>query len=89
MRQTRIVEISGGTFPISVIISDKYGNNSTSLGVISSGPVPPNVTFNTTIPSILQTADEVLLTLIDANNCKTIHLLDCTYCIYQITITEL
>ena len=89
MRQTRIVEISGGTLPISVIMSDKYGNNSAILGTISSGPVPPTVSFNATIPPILQTADEVLLTLIDANNCKTIHLLDCTYCIYQITITEL
>lgn len=88
MKQARIIEVSGGTLPIDVIISDKYGNNSASIGTINS-TVPPTVVFNATIPPLLQTADEVLLTLIDANNCASIHLLDCTYCIYEITITEL
>lgn len=88
MKQVRIIEVSGGTLPITVYISDKNGNNITNIGTISS-TVPPTISFNTTIPTIFQTADEVLLTLIDTNNCKTIHLLDCTYCIYEITITEL
>jgi hypothetical protein len=52
MTQIRITEISGGTFPVTVYISDVYGNNQTLIGTISSGPVPPVVEYNTDIPSI-------------------------------------
>ena len=87
MTQVRITKISGGTYPISVYISDVYGNNSTFLGTITPGPVPPTVEYNTTIPSIFNTAPQIMLTLVDANNCSIFKLLDCTFgCTFQITI---
>jgi hypothetical protein len=87
MTQIIITEISGGTFPVSVFISDVYGNNETFLGSISSGPVPPKVEYNTVIPSIFSTAPEILLKLTDGNNCEVFKLLSCTFgCAFQITI---
>ena len=87
MNQVRITEISGGTFPISVFISDVYGNNQTLLGTISSGPVPPIVEYNTVIPSIFATAPEIMLKLVDSNNCEIFKILQCTFgCTFQITI---
>ena len=87
MVQIRITEISGGTYPIEVILSDIYGNNATSLATISSGPVPPVQTYNSTIPSIFETAPEIMLTLIDDNGCQIFKILDCTYgCAFEITI---
>ena len=100
MNQIRIDAISGGTYPVSVYISDIYGNNSSLLGTVSSGPVPPVVYFNSVIPSIFLTADQIMLTLIDDNNCEIFKILDCTYgcafnisvqlvsCLLNITITE-
>jgi hypothetical protein len=85
MTQVRITEISGSTFPINVFIADVYGNNSTLLGTIETGPVPPTIEYNTTIPSIFQTAPQIMLTLTDANNCSIFKLLDCTFgCAFQI-----
>ncbi len=87
MNQVRITEISGGTFPISVFISDVYGNNQTLLGTISSGPVPPVVKYNTVIPSIFTTAPEIMLKLVDNNNCEVFKILQCTFgCAFEITI---
>ena len=87
MNQIRINEISGGTYPISVYISDIYGNNSSLLGVVSSGPVPPVVYFNSVIPSIFLTADQIMLSLIDDNNCEIFKILDCTYgCAFEISV---
>lgn len=87
MTQIRITEISGGTFPVSVFIADVYGNNETLLGTISSGPVPPVVEYNTVIPPIFSTAPEIMLRLVDGNNCQVIKLLTCTFgCAFQITI---
>jgi hypothetical protein len=100
MNQIRINEISGGDYPVSVYISDIYGNNSSLLGTVSSGPVPPVVYFNSVIPSIFLTADQIMLTLIDDNNCQVFKILDCTFgcafeisvqlvsCLLNITITE-
>jgi hypothetical protein len=85
MTQVRITEISGSTYPINVFIADVYGNNSTLLGTIETGPVPPTIEYNTTIPSIFQTAPQIMLTLTDANNCSIFKLLDCTFgCAFQI-----
>ena len=70
MVQIRITEISGGTYPIQVILSDIYGNNATNLGTIDPGPVPPVETYNSIIPSIFQTAPEVMVRLIDSNGCE-------------------
>lgn len=87
MTQIRITEVSGGTFPISVFIADVYGNNQTLLGTISSGPVPPVVEYNTVVPPIFSTAPEIMLRLVDGNNCEVIKLLTCTFgCAFQITI---
>lgn len=87
MTQIRITEISGGTFPVSVFISDVYGNNETLLGTISSGPVPPVVEYNTVVPPIFSTAPEIMLRLVDGNDCEVIKLLTCTFgCAFQITI---
>ena len=87
MNQVRITEISGGTFPISVYISDVYGNNQTLLGTINTGPVPPTVEYNNTIPSIFNTAPEIMLRLIDDNGCDVFKILQCTFgCAFEITI---
>ena len=87
MIQVRITNISGGTYPIDVYIADVYGNNQTLLGTINPGPVPPTVEYNSTIPSIFETAPEIMILLTDANNCSVFKILDCTYgCSFQITI---
>ena len=87
MVQIRITEISGGTYPIQVILSDIYGNNATTLATINPGPVPPVQTYNSTIPSIFETAPEVMVKLIDANGCEIFKILDCTFgCAFEITI---
>jgi hypothetical protein len=87
MTQVRITEISGGTYPISVFISDVYGNNNILLGTISSGPVPPTVKYNNVIPAIFNTAPEIMIKLVDNNNCEIFKILDCTFgCAFEITI---
>jgi hypothetical protein len=87
MTQVRITEISGGTFPINVYISDVYGNNQTLIGTINSGPVPPTVEYNTVIPPIFNTAPEIMLKLVDSNNCEVFKILQCTFgCAFEITI---
>jgi hypothetical protein len=87
MTQVRITEISGSTaYPISVFISDIYLNYQTFLGTINSA-VPPVIEYNTTIPSIFQTAPQIVITLIDSNNCEVFKVLDCTFgCTFLITI---
>ena len=87
MTQVRITDISGSTaYPFSVYISDVYGNYQTLIGTISSA-VPPTVYYNTVIPSIFQTAPQIMLTLVDSNNCTVFKILDCTFgCTFQITI---
>jgi hypothetical protein len=87
MTQVRITEISGSTaYPFSVYISDVYGNYQTLIGTISTA-VPPTVYYNTVIPSIFQTAPQIMLTLVDSNNCTVFKILDCTFgCTFQITI---
>lgn len=90
MRQVRITLISGATYPIEVFIADIYGNNRSLIGTISSGPVPPTVTYNTVIPSIFNTAPEVMLLMVDSEGCETFKILECTYgCAFEITISLL
>ena len=87
MNQVRITEISGGTYPINVYISDVYGNYQSLLGTINSGPVPPTVEYNNIIPSIFSTAPEIMLTLTDNNGCSIFKILQCTFgCTFQIII---
>jgi hypothetical protein len=87
MTQVRITDISGSTaYPFSVYISDVYGNNQTLLGTISS-VVPPTVEYNTVIPPIFNTAPEIMLKLVDGNNCEVFKILQCTFgCAFEITI---
>ena len=84
MKQVVVTEISGGTSPINVFISDIYGNNETFLGVIN-GTVPPEVEFNTVIPTIFQTANEILLKMVDDNGCQVFKVLTCDLNEYIIT----
>ena len=88
MVQVRLTEITGGTYPINVYISDVYGNNQTLLGTISTGTtVPPVIYYNTVIPTIFQTAPEIMLKLVYDNVCEAIKILDCTFgCTFNITI---
>jgi hypothetical protein len=87
MKQVRITDISGGTYPVSVFIADVYGNNRHLLGVIGSGPVPPVVLFNTVIPPIFNTAPEIMLLMVDDEDCEVFKILDCTFgCAFNITI---
>ena len=87
MTQVTITDISGGTYPISVYIADVYGNNRYLLGTISSGPVPPVVQYNSVIPTIFNTAPEIMLLLVDDNDCEIFKILDCTFgCAFEITI---
>ena len=87
MTQVRITDISGSTaYPFSVYISDVYGNYQTLIGTISSA-VPPTVEYNTVIPSIFNTAPEIMLKLVDANDCEVFKILQCTFgCAFEITI---
>jgi len=87
MTQITITDISGGTYPISVYIADVYGNNRYLLGTINYGPVPPTVYYNTVIPTIFNTAPEIMLLLVDDNDCEIFKILDCTFgCTFNITI---
>jgi hypothetical protein len=86
MIQVRITSISGGTTPISVYIADVYGNNKSLLGTISS-TVPPTVSYNSVIPSIFDTAPEIMLILTDSSGCEVFQILQCTFgCSFEITI---
>jgi hypothetical protein len=80
MRQITITEISGATYPVSVYISDVYGNNKSFLGLITSS-VPPYINYNVEIPSIFNTAPQVMLTMVDSINLEFIEILDCKFII--------
>ncbi len=86
MVQVRIDSITGATYPVSVFISDVYGNYQTLLGTINS-TVPPTVDYNSTIPSIFQTAPQIMLTLVDSSGCSVFKILDCVFgCAFNITV---
>jgi hypothetical protein len=77
MRRIRIDNIPGGTYPISVYIADVFGNNKSLIGVINPGPVPPEVSFTNTIPSIFSTEPEIMLILEDNVGCEVFKILEC------------
>jgi len=86
MIQIRITSILGGTLPINVYVADVYGNNTSFLGTISSS-VPPTVSFNSQIPSIFDTAPEIMLILSDSSGCEVFQILDCSFgCSFTIII---
>jgi hypothetical protein len=77
MVQVEITNIAGATYPIQVYVADVYGNNQTLIDTISSGPVPPIQEYSSVIPAIFQTAPEIMLKLVDANNCEVFEILPC------------
>lgn len=88
MRRIRIEMISGGTFPIDVYIADINGNYRTFLDTITTGPVPPKVTYSSTIPPIFNTAPVIMLILEDSNGCEIFKILECDFgCSFEITIS--
>lgn len=88
MVQVRLDFISGASYPVSVYIADVYGNDESLLGTINAGPVPPEVSYNSVIPAIFQTAPQIMLKLVDANNCEIFKILDCTFgCAFNITVS--
>ena len=87
MVQVRIDLITGATYPADVYIADVYGNNKTLIGTINPGPVPPTVSYNSVIPSIFNSAPQVMLIIQDAIGCEVFKLLDCTFgCAFEITV---
>lgn len=91
MRQIRITDISGATYPVDVFIADVYGNNQTYLGTITSGdaPNPPDtsVNYTTQIPPIFNTAPAIMLLMVDSVGCRIFKILDCTFgCYFDIVI---
>lgn len=67
---------SGSTFPIQVYVSDVYGNNSVLIDTITSGPIPPEV-YITSVPEIFNNEPQVMVTLVDSNDCSIFHIVDC------------
>lgn len=98
MTQIRISAVTGAT-PISVYVSDIYGNNQSLIGTITNtGVIPPDARFYP--PSLFNSAPQIMLTLIDSNGCEKFKILDCTFgcgftisvesasCIVTMTVTE-
>jgi hypothetical protein len=79
MIQVRIESISGCTYPMSVYVSNIFGNYETLIGIINPGPVPPPQSFSSTIPEIFDTAPEIMVKVISSEGCETTKILDCTY----------
>jgi hypothetical protein len=93
MRQIRITEISGATYPVNVYIADINGNNESFIGTITSAtaPNPPfsSVNYTTQIPSVFNTAPSIMLLMIDSKGCKIFKILDCVFGCYFEIIVEL
>ena len=88
MVQVRIDFISGASYPVSVYIADVYGNNEALLGTINAGPVPPEISYNSVIPPIFETAPQIMLILRDSAGCQLFKILDCTFgCSFNITVS--
>ena len=93
------IEAVSGSVPISVFVSDIYGNNSTLIGTITNtGVIPPAARFYP--PSLFNSAPQIMLILVDNNGCEKFVILDCTFgcgfvisvvsasCIVTMTVTE-
>ena len=83
MGRIEITSVTGST-PISVYVSDVYGNYETLLGTLT-GPTPPSEFFYP--PNIFDTAPAILLKLVFGNGCEVIKLLECrTGCWFDLII---
>lgn len=87
MKRIVLTGITGSTYPISVYIADLNLNNQTLIGTINTGPVPPQVDFYSTIPSVFQTANEVIILLKDSLGCQLFSLNLCITPTPTITLT--
>lgn len=98
MTQIRIEAVSGSV-PISVFVSDIFGNNSTLIGTITNtGVIPPAARFYP--PFLFNSAPQIMVTLIDNNGCEKFVILDCSFgcgfiisvesasCVVTMTVTE-
>ena len=70
------VQISSivGSPPYQFYVSDVYGNNKTYLGNFS-GTIPPAQFFQ--LPSIFNSAEYVMLTIVDGSGCEKFEILSC------------
>lgn len=68
---------SGTTYPVDIYVSDIYGNNSVLVETIISASTP-STTYVITIPEIFEDLDEIMVTLVDANDCSVFHILSAT-----------
>ena len=98
MTQIRISLVSGNV-PISVFVANVYGDNQTLIGTISNtGAIPPDANFYP--PALFNSAEQIMLTLVDSEGCEKFEILDCTFgcafvisveaidCTFTMTITE-
>jgi hypothetical protein len=85
MTQIRISAVTGAV-PISVYISDIYGNNEFLIGTITNtGVIPPDEYFYP--PALFNSAPQIMLTMIDANGCEKFEILTCTFgCGFTISV---
>lgn len=77
MRQVRIATIENAVYPVDVYIADIYGNNRTLLGTITSMDAPPPIIDFNNLPSIFQTAPEIMVILIDSAGCEKFEIAYC------------
>lgn len=75
MNQIVINYISGGTLPITVYIADEYGNNKSLVGTIT-GPVPPQVKFDVSIPPLFEGINRIMLICEDSEGCVIFKILE-------------
>lgn len=88
MNKLIIQSVSGATYPLEVYVADAYGNNQTHLGTVASGPIPPGSAEFTNIPMLLQTAPQVMVTLVDSNGCGKFGLFNCSGLELKIIVQE-
>lgn len=75
MSKIQVNIIDGATYPVSIYISDIYGNNKTFVGTVTSGPVPPIIDF-TNLPPIFNTAPAVMITMVDSSLCEKVEIIE-------------
>ena len=63
-----ILNISGGTPPVSLFACDEFGNNCTFLGTTTGTYV---------LPALLQTATTIMVKTVDSNGCIYFKILTC------------
>ena len=77
MVSVEIENIINAQYPINVYISDIYVNNNYLIGIINTNPFPSGAVFDTTIPSIFNSIDTILVWMIDSNQCESFKLVEC------------